>query len=146
MKNEKIQFKTFADKLAYLIDKKQQHTPSRSKNYFHITHSEIAEDLQISRQTLSNYEKGVNEPTFGVLKKMAKYFDVDIHFLIDDDNKTLSKEDININSILNSKAFNNLLAYYKSKSAKDITRLKTINQLLEKPQMLDNLIELLNSK
>ena len=144
MKNEKTHFKTFADKLAYLIDKKQQHTPSRSKNYFHITHSEIAKDLKISRQPLNNYECGRGVPPLPTLKRMAEYFEVDLKFLIEDNDT--SSGNLNIGYILSVKALNNLEAYSKSKNDKDMTRLKVINKLLEKPQMLDNLIELLNNK
>ena len=42
----------------------------------------VAMDLNISREALSYYENGKREPSLDMLKKLSKYFNVSIDFLI----------------------------------------------------------------
>ena len=42
---------------------------------------DIAKDLNVSRQTISKYERGVREPDFCMLIKLADYYKVSIDFL-----------------------------------------------------------------
>ena len=42
----------------------------------------VALDLNISREALSHYENGRRSPDIEMLRKMSKYFDVSIDFLI----------------------------------------------------------------
>lgn len=42
----------------------------------------VAMDLNISREALSHYETGKREPSIDMLKKLSKYFNVSIDYLI----------------------------------------------------------------
>src|SRR5574344_1159317 len=49
---------------------------------------QLSKDLGISRQTLINYENGVNTPTLENIKKLAKFFEVDYSCIIDNKEPT----------------------------------------------------------
>ncbi len=42
---------------------------------------DIAADLNVSRQTISKYERGDREPDFYMLNRLADYYQVSIDFL-----------------------------------------------------------------
>ena len=42
----------------------------------------VAFDLNISREALSHYENGKRNPDIDMLRKMSKYFNVSIDFLV----------------------------------------------------------------
>lgn len=42
----------------------------------------VASDLNISREALSHYENGKRSPDIDMLRKLSKYFNVSIDFLI----------------------------------------------------------------
>ena len=42
----------------------------------------VALDLNISREALSHYENGKRSPDIGMLRRLSKYFDVSIDYLI----------------------------------------------------------------
>lgn len=42
----------------------------------------VALDLNISREALSHYENGKRSPDVEMLRKLSKYFDVSIDFLV----------------------------------------------------------------
>ena len=42
----------------------------------------VATDLNISREALSHYENGKRSPDVSMLRKLSKYFNVSIDFLI----------------------------------------------------------------
>ena len=46
----------------------------------------VATDLNISREALSHYENGKRSPDVEMLRKMSKYFNVSIDFLINGEN------------------------------------------------------------
>ena len=46
----------------------------------------VATDLNISREALSHYENGKRSPDVYMLRKMSKYFNVSIDFLINGEN------------------------------------------------------------
>ncbi|UNC19614.1 helix-turn-helix transcriptional regulator [Latilactobacillus sakei] len=46
-----------------------------------VSQAELAEVLKISRQAISNYEKGLREPKLETWKKLADYFDVSVGYL-----------------------------------------------------------------
>lgn len=52
----------------------------RNKN--NLTQSELAHSLGISRQALSNYEKGTRDPDIFTITKIAKFFNCSIDFLV----------------------------------------------------------------
>lgn len=65
-----------------------------------LTQQELADILNIHRVTYNGYEQGKFEPSFEILKKLSKYFNVSIDFLLD--NK-LSKDvprEVLINEII----------------------------------------------
>lgn len=68
----------------------------KSKN---ITQEEIANYLQIKRQTYSAYERGISSPDLLTLQKIAKFLDVPVSYLLkeetnlDDDIEKSSADD-----------------------------------------------------
>ncbi|MDE6661656.1 MAG: helix-turn-helix domain-containing protein, partial [Anaeroplasmataceae bacterium] len=48
------------------------------------TQEELAEKLNVTRQTISKWEQGINEPDIDTLKKLSEVFDVSIDELIGD--------------------------------------------------------------
>lgn len=44
--------------------------------------SELAESLSVDQRTISNWERGVNEPDYDVLIKLAKYFGETTDYLL----------------------------------------------------------------
>ncbi len=57
-----------------------------------LTQKEMAEALELSRQTVSNWEKGKIEPNIGVLSKIAAYFGVSTDFLLGHETYTTQYE------------------------------------------------------
>ena len=47
-----------------------------------INQLKVATDLNISREALSHYENGKRSPDVSMLRKLSKYFNVSIDFLI----------------------------------------------------------------
>ena len=50
-----------------------------SKGY---TQAKVADDLKISRSTVSMYESGLREPDYETLEDIADYFNVDMNYLL----------------------------------------------------------------
>lgn len=53
-----------------------------------ITQEELAKRIGVSRSAISMYEKGVREPEFDILEKLADFFNVDTDYLIGKSDKT----------------------------------------------------------
>ncbi len=51
----------------------------RSRKY---NQQKVAFDLNISRASLSHYERGIREPSLDLLVRMSEYFGVSIYYLI----------------------------------------------------------------
>lgn len=47
-----------------------------------LTQAQVAEHLDVSVSTYTKYETGVNEPDIAMLKKLAKFFNVSIDYLL----------------------------------------------------------------
>lgn len=47
-----------------------------------LTQSELAKILNISREAISGYENSGKEPSFGVLIRIADYFNVSLDYLL----------------------------------------------------------------
>lgn len=47
-----------------------------------LTQLKVALDIHISREALSHYENGTRQPSFDILNKLSKYFNVSIDYLI----------------------------------------------------------------
>lgn len=108
-----------------------------------LTQSELSEKLGITRQSLSNYEKGVREPDIAVLTAIANYFNCSVDFLLFDRiDKNL--EDIydryNISELKN---YDNILLKYMLDKKNE---LKIINNNINSEiKKLDKIIELITS-
>ena len=63
-----------------------------------MSQDELAEILSCTRQTVSNYERGVSEPDLESIRKMADIFSCDINELINEENKKDRK--IIVNSLI----------------------------------------------
>ncbi len=61
----------FQDKLRLLLE------------YNNITQKKLAEDLHVASSTMGGYARGVSEPDFEMLKKIADYFSVSTDYLLD---------------------------------------------------------------
>ncbi len=47
-----------------------------------LTQAELAKKIGVSRSTIGNYEKGIREPDFETLEKIADFFNVELNFLL----------------------------------------------------------------
>ena len=71
----------FNERLKYLREK---------KGY---TQDEIASRLNISRQSVSKWENGINEPDIETIKKLCNILDCSIVELIDDESKIITTKE-----------------------------------------------------
>lgn len=74
----------FNEKLKYLREK---------KGY---TQDEIADKLNIARQSVSKWENGINEPDFETLKKICNILDCTVSELIDDNHEIVTTKEMRI--------------------------------------------------
>ena len=65
-----------------------------------LSQKDLAIALNISRESISKYEKGEQEASYSTLRRLSKYFGVSIDYLLDNDYKNQSVSDIK-NSIRN---------------------------------------------
>ena len=84
-----------------------------------ITQKQLADGLNVSKSTISYYEKGMRNISIDILVEIADFFDVDINVLIGRENKVSSKlkdfkvsdEEIKFVKILRKmKCYKNLVA------------------------------------
>lgn len=47
-----------------------------------ISQKDVAEQLQITRTCYSNYEQGIREPSFDLLVKICKFFNISCDYLL----------------------------------------------------------------
>lgn len=64
-----------------------------------LTQEDIAEKLSISRQSISKWEQGINEPDIQTLKQLCIILDVGIEELIDDDKEVIVSTDLKIKKV-----------------------------------------------
>ena len=65
---------------------------ARLRKERNLTQEAVGEALALSRQTVSNWEKGSIEPSIGVLAKIAAYFGVTTDFLLGNETYTTQYE------------------------------------------------------
>ena len=119
-----------------------------------LTQQKLAKDLNVSRQTISNYENETNEPDFYMIAKIAQYFNCSIDSLVFDgsnvDTNKLNKIlDLNINILTPKKILKNLENNKKSlyKNINEIDEIinfiknKLIANYLKNYQLMINLIQ-----
>ena len=58
-----------------------------------LTQKEVAEALGLSRQTVSNWEKGDSEPSIGIIAKIASFFEVSTDYLLGHETYTTHYEE-----------------------------------------------------
>ena len=75
----------FNEKLKFLREK---------KGY---TQEEIAHKLNISRQSISKYENGINEPDIETIKKLCNILDCSLNELLDDNHDLVTTKLMKIN-------------------------------------------------
>ncbi|MEK4303694.1 helix-turn-helix domain-containing protein [Oceanobacillus sp. FSL K6-0251] len=63
----------------------------RNKN---LTQEELAKELDITRSSLSQYEVNKRQPDYDTLKKIAKYFNVSIDYLLTGNEFTNSPDEM----------------------------------------------------
>lgn len=66
-----------------------------------LTQEDVAEKLNVSRQTISNWESGSVSPTIDKVNELAKLYNVTIDELIDVKNSTVRSSSSIIQSLLN---------------------------------------------
>ncbi len=71
----------FSDKLRYL------------RKHQEYTQIDVAQKLGIGQTTYNRYERGVYEPDYKTLKKIANFFQVSIDYLLDNDDEILADTD-----------------------------------------------------
>lgn len=71
----------FGDKLRYLREHQEY------------TQADAAQKLGIGQTTYNRYERGVYEPDYKTLKKIANFFQVSIDYLLDNDDEILADMD-----------------------------------------------------
>lgn len=98
-----------------------------------LTQTKVSKDTNINNKTLSGYERGISEPDLETIKKLAKYYDVSLDYLLgnsDIKNSTneydLSQEELEILEQIKSDPEISIL-FHDLKSAPK----KKIKQLIE---------------
>ena len=76
-----------------------------------LSQEDLANKLNISRQAVSKYEKDINEPNIDTIKRISKYFNVDLEYLLNDDS-SLDSKDESKNNISNNVNNKNIFLYY----------------------------------
>lgn len=80
-----------------------------------LSQEQLAEKLYVRRQTVSKWEKGVNEPDFDTLKKISQILEVSIETLLDDSGANyehkLDKKNARLNAISDKLFFSDLLLW-----------------------------------
>lgn len=106
-----------------------------------LSQTTVAKDLGIGQNTYSRYETGVYEPDIEMLKKMAKYFEVPVNVLIDDeDYKNYCNYVFGTNNVISIlKEANDLVEQYNS--FPEEKRKEYLPVMLEIKQSIDDLIE-----
>ena len=59
-----------------------------------LSQAQVAEAIDVLQSTYSHYEQGINEPNFETLKKLAKFFDVSIDYLLENDRSLSDGEEV----------------------------------------------------
>lgn len=97
---------------------------------------ELARIMNVSKQTISNWENGNRIPDTLTIKKLADFFNVSTDYILDKDNQlsslsniVIDKSKINKNNTLSDDFVDILVQHGKIKSKKDLTP-KIILQLL----------------
>ena len=66
------------DKIIGLQIKKLRYM--RSTKYRYMSQTKVAKAIKVTFQQVQKYEKGLNQVSFKILKKLSEFFDVDINY------------------------------------------------------------------
>ena len=69
----------------------------------HLTQEEIANNLNVSRQTISNWETGSAQPTIDKVIELSEIYQVSIDQLVGKNKMTKKKRSVVLNHLLNKK-------------------------------------------
>ena len=47
-----------------------------------LTQQDIANRFFVARSSIANYERGIRQPNYELLQRIADYFQIDIHYLL----------------------------------------------------------------
>ena len=75
-----------------------------ARNASHLTQEEVAEKLQISRQTLSNWENGKTYPDINSILKLSDLYGISLDHLLKDDEKMLKHMEENMDTVKSNRA------------------------------------------
>lgn len=92
-----------------------------------LTQKDVADILKINRTTYTKYETGVTEPNISSLRILAEIFEVDLNYLLSDDDNIFAVADSNSDAekteefirlfnLLSDKDKNNLLNQMKKRT------------------------------
>ncbi|MNM07375.1 HTH-type transcriptional regulator Xre [compost metagenome] len=72
-----------------------------------LTQEEASKNLDIARTTYSGYERGTSEPDFNTLNKIAKFYEVDLNWLLEGQKESEYSlpEEVILNVIREAEAF-----------------------------------------
>ncbi|MCR5210734.1 MAG: helix-turn-helix transcriptional regulator [Lachnospiraceae bacterium] len=133
----------FAEKIVFL---RRQNRCSQEK---------MAEDLNVSRQTISKWELGASQPTMDLIVTLSKYFGVSTDYLLKDDSQLEDSDAMArvvlrfLDSVQNMEGLSKELVGIVSDGMIDdeeMSRLKDISKTLESIQRtFDELQAIINS-
>ncbi|SPS07292.1 helix-turn-helix transcriptional regulator [Latilactobacillus sakei] len=104
-----------------------------------VSQTDLAKSLNISRQAISNYEKGLREPRLEAWKKLADYFDVPVSYL-------QGVDGVHINDLIKSlwvlwsTAYENTIQYFSDytnfigKKSSKLEQLEDLDDLGDMPE------------
>lgn len=106
-----------------------------------LTQSELSEKLGITRQSLSNYEKGIREPDVAVLTAIANYFNCSVDYLLfdsTDNNLDMIYSNFDIDDIMD---YNSLILKYMLNKKEQLKKVSlNISTEIDKVNRIINLI------
>ncbi|WP_206460594.1 helix-turn-helix domain-containing protein [Anaerovorax sp. IOR16] len=102
-----------------------------------LTQAQVAEHLDVSVSTYTKYETGVNEPDITMIKKIAKFFNVSIDYLLGESTYLNTTE--NLEAVL-SKDQQELYEIYMSLNLRNQGKLIERGKVILEEQTHENLV------
>ena len=82
---------------------------------------EVAKKLDIMQNTYSRYERGIREPDYATLQKIAKFFGVSIDYLLGNDDPSLEDDLADLENILMNGRYT-IYAHFPSDDEREMLR------------------------
>ncbi len=118
------------------------------RNSKNLSQNDLAIEIGLTRQTISNYEKGTRQPDLFALTKIAKFFSISIDELV---SSQISIDHLNNLNDINFFLNNNFCIEHKNDDLIDTLKQKrldiknSIDNLYEHLNKIDNILEYLNN-